>query len=318
MPGSLEPSGFSKITTTGPPYCCNRHMESTTKAISDAGEITLRDLAADMRRAAVPIIIAILISGITGAAIGHFSDKEYDASIIVSPIEQDSGSNKGALGALANQFSDLASLAGVTPPGASARSEPIAVLQSQLLTRNYIQAENLLPLLYADKWDEASKRWRPTDPKKIPTSWTANQYFMKKIRRVTDDKVTGLVTMKIRWKDPLQAAKWANDLVKATNVYLRDKSIRESERNIAYLTDAGAKTTVIEVKKAIYSLLEQEINKEMLAQGREEFALRVVDPAFPPERPSSLGTVSLTILGLVFGGLMSVIVIFARRVLKYA
>jgi uncharacterized protein involved in exopolysaccharide biosynthesis len=251
-------------------------------------------------------------------ATGILSDKEYDASILVSPIEQDSASNKGALGAIANQFSDLASLAGVTPPGASARSEPIAVLQSELLTQNYIQAENLLPILYANKWDEASKRWKPTDPKKIPTLWLANQYFMKKIRHVTDDKVTGLVTMRIRWKDPRQAAKWANDLVKATNIYLRDKSIRESERNIAYLTDAGAKTNVVEVKKAVYSLLEQEINKEMLAQGREEFALRVVDPAFPPERPSSLGAIALTIVGLVSGALISVIVIFARRVLSHA
>jgi uncharacterized protein involved in exopolysaccharide biosynthesis len=293
-------------------------MESNTKTVSDAEEIRLRDLVADLRRAAAPVIATTIICGIIGAATGILSDKEYDASILVSPIEQDSASNKGALGAIANQFSDLASLAGVTPPGASARSEPIAVLQSQLLTQNYIQAENLLPILYANKWDEASKRWKPTDPKKIPTLWLANQYFMKKIRHVTDDKVTGLVTMRIRWKDPRQAAKWANDLVKATNIYLRDKSIRESERNIAYLTDAGAKTNVVEVKKAVYSLLEQEINKEMLAQGREEFALRVVDPAFPPERPSSLGAIALTIVGLVSGALISVIVIFARRVLSHA
>jgi uncharacterized protein involved in exopolysaccharide biosynthesis len=293
-------------------------MESNTKTDSDAEEIRLRDLVADLRRAAVPLIATTIICGIIGAATAILSDKEYDAFILVSPIEQDSASNKGALGAIANQFSDLASLAGVTPPGASARSEPIAVLQSQLLTQNYIQAENLLPILYANKWDEASKRWKPTDPKKIPTLWLANQYFMKKIRHVTDDKVTGLVTMRIRWKDPRQAAKWANDLVKATNMYLRDKSIRESERNIAYLTDAGAKTNVVEVKKAVYSLLEQEINKEMLAQGREEFALRVVDPAFPPERPSSLGAIALTIVGLVSGALISVIVVFARRVLSHA
>jgi uncharacterized protein involved in exopolysaccharide biosynthesis len=293
-------------------------MESKEKISSNPDEIRLRDLMADLRRAVVPIIVATIIGGIIGGAIGLYRDKEYSASIIVSPVPQDSNSSKGALGAIANQFSDLASIAGVTPPGASARSEPIAVLQSQLLTQNYIKAENLLPVLYADKWDEASKRWKATDPKKFPTLWTGNQYFMKNIRQVVDDKATGLVTMKIKWKDPQQAAKWANDLVKATNEYLRSKAIRESERNIAYLTDQGAKTNIVEVRQAVYSLLEQEIDKEMVALGREEYALRVVDPAFPPEKPSSLGVISLTILGLICAAMLSIIVVFARKVLQLA
>jgi uncharacterized protein involved in exopolysaccharide biosynthesis len=290
-------------------------MESKEKINLNPEEIRLRDLIADLRRAAIPIVVVTVISGIIGGAIGLIRDKEYSASIIVSPVPQDSNSSKGALGAIASQFSDLASMAGVTPPGASARSEPIAVLQSQLLTQNYVKAEDLLPVLYADKWDEASKRWKATDPKKIPTLWTANQYFMKNIRQVTDDKATGLVTMKIKWKNPQQAAKWANDLVRATNQYLRDKAIRESERNIAYLTDQGTKTNIVEVRQAVYSLLEQEIDKEMIALGREEYALRVVDPAFAPEKPSSLGVISLTILGLLCGAIVSTIVVFARKVL---
>jgi|ERR1700730_8576001 len=293
-------------------------MESNTKVISNPDEIRLQDLLRDLRSATVLIMIVTIIGGIIGGTIGLLSAKQYEASVIVAPVSLDSTSGKGALGALASQFGDLASLAGVSPTGSSARSEPIAVLQSQLLTQNYVKAENLLPVLYADKWDDASKRWKPTDPKKIPTLWTANQYFLKNIRRVIDDKANGLVTMKIKWRDPQLAAKWANDLVKSTNEYLRSKAIRESERNIAYLTDQGAKTTIVEARQAIYSLLQQEIDKEMIALGREEFALRVIDPAFPPERPSSLGTVALTILGLICGTMVSIIVVFARRVLMQA
>jgi len=293
-------------------------MESTAKISSNPDEIRLQDLMRDLRRATVRITLVTIIGGIIGGTIGLLSDKEYEASIIVAPVSQDSSSGKGALGALANQFGDLASLAGVSPTGSSARSEPIAVLQSQLLTQNYVRTENLLQILYADKWDEASKRWRITDPKRIPTLWSANQYFLKKIRRVIDDKTSGLVTMKIKWKEPRLAAKWANDLVKTTNEYLRSKAIRESERNIAYLTEQGAKTTIVEARQAIYSLLQEEIDKEMIALGREEFALRVIDPAFPPEKPSSFGTVTLTILGFVFGATISIIVVFGRRVLMHA
>jgi uncharacterized protein involved in exopolysaccharide biosynthesis len=293
-------------------------MESRTKVSSDTDEIRLQDLIGDLRRSAVIIVITAIIGGIIGGATGLLSDKEYDASIVVVPVSQDANSGKGALGALASQYGDLASLAGVSAPGGSARSEPIAVLQSQLLTQSYIKAENLLPVLYAEKWDGSSGRWKLTDRKKVPTLWSANQYFAKTIRQVTDDKATGLVTMKIKWKDPLLAAKWANNLVKATNEYLRNKAIRESERNIAFLTDQGSKTTIVEARQAVYSLLQQEINKEMLALGREEFALRVIDPAFPPERPSSLGVVTLTILGLIGGAVVSTILVFARRVLLQA
>jgi uncharacterized protein involved in exopolysaccharide biosynthesis len=293
-------------------------MESIAKVSSNPDEIRLHDLTRDLRRAFALIAVATIVGGISGGIIGLLSDKQYEASTIVAPVSLEASSSKGALGALASQFGDLASLAGVSPTGSSARSEPIAALQSQLLTQNYVKAENLLPVLYADKWDEASKRWKPTDPKRIPTLWSANQYFAKTIRRVTDDKSSGLVTMRIKWKDPKLAAKWANDLVKSTNEYLRNKAIRESERNIAYLTDQGAKATIVEARQAIYSLLQQEIDNEMVALGREEFALRVIDPAFPPEKPSSLGIVTLTILGLICGAMVSVIVVFARRVLMQA
>jgi uncharacterized protein involved in exopolysaccharide biosynthesis len=43
----------------------------------------------------------------------------------------------------------------------------------------------------------------------------------------------------------------------------------------------------VELRSVIYSLIESEIKKAMLARGDIEFALRVVDPAVVPEKPSS-------------------------------
>jgi uncharacterized protein involved in exopolysaccharide biosynthesis len=93
--------------------------------------------------------------------------------------------------------------------------------------------------------------------------------------------------MTIAWTDPHIAAKWANDLVAITNDYLRKKAIEESERNIGFLNEQAAKTDVVTIKQAIYSILQSEINKEMLARGNDEYAFKILDPARAPERPST-------------------------------
>ena len=75
------------------------------------------------------------------------------------------------------------------------------------------------------------------------------------------------------------AAKWANGLVAMANQHLRSKALVESERNIAYLNDQAAKTDVVPVRQAIYSILQSEINKEMLARGADRWTRYTGAPA---------------------------------------
>ena len=119
---------------------------------------------------------------------------------------------------------------------------------------------------------------------------------------MTTDPKTGLVTLTIAWSDPRLAAKWANGLVSITNDYLRTKAIAESERNITYLNEQAGKTDVMTVKQAIYAILQNEINKQMLARGSDEYAFKILDPAAPPEVPSSPRPKLWTFLAF-FGGL---------------
>jgi len=95
------------------------------------------------------------------------------------------------------------------------------------------------------------------------------------------------VTLSIKWKDPQTAAKWANDLVAMTNDYQRGKAIEETDRNIAFLNDQALKSNVVEVRQAIYKILESEISKGMVARGSREYAFKILDPAVAPEKPST-------------------------------
>src|SRR6185437_2725790 len=206
----------------------------------------------------------------------------------------------------------LAALAGVSVGGDTKKAESVAVLQSEGLTEAYIQQRNLLPVLFHDQWDARAQKWKDTDPKKMPTLWKANQFFKKQVRRLSVDSKTGLVTLTIAWRDPQLAATWANDLVRMANSYLQQKAVAEAERNIAYLYDEAAKTTVVQVRDGIYTVLETEIKQEMLARGTDEYAFKVLDAAKPPEKAASPQKIVWVLMGWLVGLLVSVLWVLGR------
>jgi uncharacterized protein involved in exopolysaccharide biosynthesis len=242
---------------------------------------------------------------------------KYQASVLLYPVSgPSSSSGLGALGAAVSELGGLASLAGLNLGGSGSKAEPIATLQAEALTERYIREKNLLPVLYSKMWDPVRKSWKTTDPNKVPTLWKANQYFEHNVRAVVENTKTGLYTLTITWKDPQLAAQWANDLVSLTNDYLRQKAIQESERNIAYLTEQADKTNVVEVRKSIYTLMESEIKKGMLARGSEEYALKVIDPASVPEKKTYPRPLLWTAGGAVLGVLLGLFVAALRQALS--
>jgi uncharacterized protein involved in exopolysaccharide biosynthesis len=262
------------------------------------------------------LILAVTILFTTAsAAAAWLIPKQYEASIIVSPVSSASGSQLGGggLGSVTSQIGGLASLAGISLGGEnSKRSEYIAVLQSEALTERYIQENKLLPVLFENKWDATKSAWKTHDPDKMPTLWKANRYFKKNVRDLAINTKTGLVTLTITWKDPKLAAKWANDLVSIANDYLRDKAIHEAQRNIAYLNEEAAKTNIVEAKQAIYTLMKTEISREMIARGSEEYAFRIIDPATQPEKPSFPIKIAFVVLGFAGGLILSTVFVYVR------
>ena len=272
-------------------------------------QVTFRDLTriAWSRRWLIAGIT--LVCAATACVASLMLPKEYDASVLVSPVT-DSESHLGSLSGLMSQFGGLASLAGIAPAADQKRVESLAILQSSTLTEQFIVQHNLMPVLYPDKWDARTHSWNTTDPAKLPTLWKANRLFSNKIRAVYTDPKTSLVTVTVRWRDAQQAAGWANDLVAMTNSYTRQQAIDDAERNIAYLQNQAVKTDVVEVKQAIYSLLQTQINKAMIARGTEQYALKVLDPAQVPERPSSPRPILWTAAALLAGLLVSLLIAF--------
>lgn len=117
-----------------------------------------------------------------------------------------------------------------------------------------------------------------------------SENFYRRIRRslaIERKPREGLVNVKVRWKDPRVAAEWANAVIADLNTFLRETATAEARQRIAYLNRELDKTSVIQLQKAIYNLIEAETRTIMVAETRVDYAFKVIDPAMPPspDRP---------------------------------
>src|SRR6185503_13921362 len=133
------------------------------------------------------------------------------------------------------------------------------------------------------QWDAQARQWKG-DPKNWPTPARAVKYFDQRIRTITRDKLSGLVTVSVDWKDPELAASWANALVQRLNAEMRVRAIERTNGAVAFLEKELGATSAVETRQAINRLMEAQINQRMLANVTEEFAFRVVDPALLPDK----------------------------------
>ncbi|MEJ1963928.1 MAG: Wzz/FepE/Etk N-terminal domain-containing protein [Gammaproteobacteria bacterium] len=263
------------------------------------------------------LIVAITLLGVLlGLGSTFVLTKKYTATVLLSPVSNQSSSGLGALGGALSQLGGVASLAGLSLGSSnSARSEAIATLQSEALTTQYIQDNGLLPVLFSDKWDAAHSRWA-TKTGKAPSLWLGNALFESRVRSVTENAKSGLVSLTITWSDPKMAAAWANGLVQLTNNYMRNKAIEESRRNIAYLNEQAGRATIVELRSAIFTLMESEIKKEMMARGSSEYALKVIDPAVPSEVASFPRLLLMVAGGFLIGAILGLLAAAVRFTLR--
>ena len=224
-------------------------------------------------------------------------------------------SSQGLSGQLAS-FGGLAGLAGLNILGSNNTSEPLAVLHSRDLIREFIQKNNLLPILFAKKWDASARRWKDARPDKQPDLRDGIKFFLDNVLTVQDDKKTGLVRLAVEWTDPSLAADWANQLIDRTNELMRERAIAEAGSNIAYLQNQVASTTQASLQQAASRLLENELQKAMIARGNNEYAFRVVDRPDVPKRRSRPNRKLTVALGFLAGGIIGALIVFVRAAFK--
>ena len=273
-------------------------------------EISLRELWNLLWRGKWLIVAITVLFAIAAVTYALMAREWYLAEVLLAPADEKTGPSLGG------QLGGLAALAGVNVGAGGDSAEAIAVLTSRDFAREFIEDFDLMPVFFADDWDAQQERWRGTDPKRTPDIRDGVKYFHNNILRVSEDLQTGMVTLSIEWTQPERAAEWANALVQRLNVRLRERALREAETNVVYLQAEMARTNMVTLQESVGRLLENELQKLMLARGNEDFAFRIVDAASPPKDRVRPKRALIAVIGTLLGGalgLFGVLIAHAMR-----
>jgi uncharacterized protein involved in exopolysaccharide biosynthesis len=222
------------------------------------------------------------------------------------------------LASLASQFGGLSSLAGLAGGSEGRKDVALALLSSRGFVETFIEEKRLLPVLFADRWNDADGSWSTSGWSEPPTVADGVEKMVEQVVNVSEDRRTGLVRVSIEWSDRDLAAEWANELVRRVNDVTRALAIAEAKESTQYLEAELAKTSVVEMRQSIYRLIQAELEKEMVASVRVQYSFRVIDAAKAPDpddfvRPQRF---LLTLFGLFMGVALGVIGVLVLSVLR--
>ena len=293
------------------PKSSTKYVMVETGPSSDEDEIDLLELIRTLLRAWKTIVGIIIICA--GLSVVYALDipEVFKAETLLAPANEE---KTGASSAL-SKFVGLVSMTGISIPSDSNLVQVLATLQSRKFLKVFIVENKLLPVLFEDIWDEKNQAWKVESKEDQPNDHKAIESF-KACLSVDEDKNSGLIMLSIYWKDPKVAAKWANQLVKQLNEQLREQAIAESQKRVGYLEQELAKTTLQDMRAVLYSLLESEKQKAMLANVNEDFALEVIDQAVAPESRAKPNRKLIVVLGGVCGGFLGIFAIFFGQFLQ--
>lgn len=236
------------------------------------------------------------VLGAAGALTYAFLSTEiYRAEALVQP-RQDMRAG-GMLGALDLQMNELPWFLG---GNTGDRGVAIATLKSRTVIEPLLNEWRLLPKLYPGQWDSRASSWK--DSSKAPTIWQGYNDFVRSVLRIGEDRRTGLVTVAVEWKEPVEAQKMVKELIAKANVYLQMKAIEEGERHLRYLEEQSKTIGQVELRQALFNLEEAELKNVMLAKGSDEYAIKTIDPAVVPYKRIRPKRFQLLLFGS-FGGL---------------
>lgn len=285
-------------------------------------EIDLRELFEILWKEKWLIIGITTVAAIISVIVSLTMTDIYRAETTLAQAEQEQSS-----GGLASQFGGAAALLGVNINSGSANNinTAIATLKSRQFIGRFIEDKNLLVPLFASSWNKSTQTsiidqniYNPVTGEWLsdngaPAQQEAIRKFSGILTVSEPDRNTGMVTVAINWHNPVEAAEWSNQLVAALNQDVRTRDVQEANNAISYLRRQLEATQLVDMQRVFYQLIESQTRITMLADVREEYVFRAIDPAVVPDRKSEPRRSLICILGTIAGGVFSLIIVFLRR-----
>ncbi len=206
--------------------------------------------------------------------------------------------------AIGGQLGGLAAFAGIDlrGGGASEVGKALTLSTSWPFLDSVISQNDWAPLLFAvDRWsakdgkiywnenkyDTLQREWKlsKSGVPFEPTSFEAYKAFIKNLS-IEQDSKSGMLTVTVWHRSPVVAKNMVEKLVQSINQHFQVRDVEKTKKNIAYLEEKIANTGVAQMKNVFYGMVENQMQKLMLAEVDADYILDVVVPPRVAERSS--------------------------------
>ncbi len=285
----------------------------------------------------------VLITVVATAVVSLIMTNIYQSKAIIAPVTPKS-STTGA-SSLAQQLGPLAGMAGVSlaSPGSTVVPLPelVSLLKSNIVRGKMIQKYNLLPILFEDRWDAEKKDWKrgglilnpltwirkavgallpadPRAPKKKDDDVPDIQDGLREIEKIVTVKENikeNTIGITVDYPDPELAAIIANYLLETLNDHLTGEAKRVAKINKEYLEDQITENSDPIIKQKIYNLIAEQIETMMMAEVKENFAFKILDPPLVPDERNKPKRTLMVVLSLFVSVFIAIFIAFFKEYL---
>ena len=274
-------------------------MERIEDTFND--EINLLDYWKVIAKHKKLIILIVVLVVVATAIVSLIMTPIYESKAVLMPVS--ASSKEPGLSAM------FAVQLGIAPPASPAASEIVSLLKSNIIKEKIINKYNLLPLLLEKK--------DLKDKTQNEILWEA----MRSLEKMMDIKYMqkdNIIELSVQYKNPEKAANLVSYAVKELNEYMCSEAKRVADTNRKYLESQVDKVSDPYVKAKIYGLIAQQIETSMMAEAKENFAFKILDPPKVPDKRVKPKRKQMVLISFVVALFLSIFIAFFKEYIEKA
>ncbi|WP_172439700.1 Wzz/FepE/Etk N-terminal domain-containing protein [Pseudoalteromonas piscicida] len=267
----------------------------TTKTINNSAEISNLAIARYLLAQKMWILTPTFLIAVLSVIIVLMLPNIYRSDALLIPNSQTDSTLSGGLG---SNLGGLASLAGLDLDSGESESVSIAieVMKSRKFIHYFIEKYELEAVLFAttgwnretnslifdrEVYSTESKAW--SDDERM-TKQEIHEAFLIDHFGFESDKEAGTYRFSIRHYSPYVAQEILKNFIFELNELMRKRAIADAEVQLEYLSDAIEHENRNEMTLALYELATKYTKQKMLAEVRDDYVFKTLDPAIVPEK----------------------------------
>lgn len=277
------------------------------KPIED-DEINFFDLLSILWGRRKLIIGTSMGAGLIALIITLFMTPIFRAEAVIKPVTPEPEKNS-----IISQFRGI--VPGLEIGGSGSIEDLEVLLKSRDLTARVFEKYNLYPKIFPDQYDKKTGKFKAkffSFDSEPPGEWDAIREA-EDMLRVKANSSKGVINISFDSEGPQLSAQIVGYYLEEAKTRLQEETLLRARKNKQFIEEQLKLAVDPLIKERLYYLYGREVEKEMLAKNREQFAFTIVDPPKVPDRKSKPRRVILSFIVMFVVALGNSVVIVLKR-----